>query len=109
MQIGVIGVGLMGNAIMKKVAAPLGWDVDPSRCVNAQHLENVFTQCDCIFLCLPDNQAVQEILQHAPLREGHRIIDTSTGDPKWAEVTGRQLHQRGVRYLEATISGAARK
>ncbi len=42
MQIGVIGVGLMGNAIMKKVAAPLGWDVDPSRCVNAQHLENVF-------------------------------------------------------------------
>ncbi|MFN0077869.1 MAG: hypothetical protein ACKVY0_15545 [Prosthecobacter sp.] len=32
---GIIGMGLMGSALMKMTGADRGWDVDLTRCVNA--------------------------------------------------------------------------
>jgi 3-hydroxyisobutyrate dehydrogenase-like beta-hydroxyacid dehydrogenase len=40
---------------------------------------------------------------------GRIVVDTSTGDPERAAATGRRLAERGICYLDATISGSSRQ
>ena len=61
-RIGIIGMGLMGSAVMKRTGAACGWDLDPSRCVNATTADEVFSRCEVVFLCLPQSGIVREVL-----------------------------------------------
>lgn len=106
-DIGIIGMGLMGSALMRMTGAASGWDVDPARCVDAAGADEVFGRCSMVFLCLPNSDIVREVLAGAPLRSGQIIIDTSTGDPAAMAVLGGQLQEWGVHYLDATISGSS--
>lgn len=109
--IGIIGMGLMGAALTKRLGdagfAIRGWDLDPVRCVNAPTACDVFGHCNRILLCLPNSDIVQNVLREAGLRAGQIILDTTTGDPREMAALGDELAARGVHYLDATISGSS--
>ena len=104
---GIIGMGLMGDALMKMTGATRGWDVDVSRRMNAVTSADVFEHCDVVFLCLPNSDIVRGVLGEAKLRAGQIIIDTSTGDPKEMAALGAELAAKDVHYLDATVSGSS--
>lgn len=109
--IGLIGMGLMGGALEKRLHAAgfviRGWDLDASRCVDAVTAADVFGHCDRIFLCLPNSAIVREVLGQAALRQGQIVIDASTGDPVEMAALGTDLAAKGVHYLDATVSGSS--
>lgn len=105
--IGIIGMGLMGSALMKMTGVHRGWDVDASRCMNAVVADDVFGHCDIVFLCLPNSDVARSMVRDAKLRPGQIIIDTSTGDPIEVAALGAELAAHGVHYLDATVSGSS--
>lgn len=106
-SIGIIGMGLMGSALMQMTKARCGWDIDAVRCVNVATAAEVFAQCDVVFLCLPHTGTVREVLGSVVLRPGLVVIDASTGDPQEMAAVGDELARQGVHYLDATISGSS--
>lgn len=105
--LGIIGMGLMGSALIKMTGASRGWDIDPALGVNAQSAAEVFAHCDRVFLCLPNSTIAREVLDGAILRPGQIIIDASTGDPRDMAALGARLATQGVHYLDATVSGSS--
>ncbi len=129
--VGLVGLGLMGMALAERLhvsAAPLrvgggldvwGYDIDPAR--NdllvaaggkvAASAADVASACSRILLSLPDSDVVEVVLAEMgpSLIAGQIIIDTSTGDPERAVAVGRRLAERGVHYLDATISGSSQQ
>lgn len=106
-SLGVIGMGLMGSAVMKMTGAGRGWDVDANRCVNASTANDVFEHCAVVFLCLPNSDIVREVLCCAALKPGQILIDTTTGDPGEMAALGGELKAQNVHYLDATVSGSS--
>jgi 3-hydroxyisobutyrate dehydrogenase-like beta-hydroxyacid dehydrogenase len=104
---GIIGMGLMGSALMRMTAAVRGWDIDATRCVNAAVADDVFGHCGIVFLCLPNSDIVRSVLRGANLRPGQIIIDTTTGDPREMAALGAELAAKDVHYLDATVSGSS--
>ncbi|MCB1275213.1 NAD(P)-dependent oxidoreductase [Prosthecobacter sp.] len=105
--VGIIGMGLMGGALMRMTGASRGWDVDATRCVNAFTAADVFDHCAVVFLCLPNSDIVRSVLSDAKLRAGQILIDTTTGDPRDMAALGAELAEKGVHYLDATVSGSS--
>ena len=124
--IGLVGIGLVGTALAEHLLARgfsvVGFDIDPSRMVFLEGLggtaadgpEEVARQCRRVFLSLMTTDIVREVVEgeNGLLRADpppRFIIDTTTGTPEeTAELAGR-LARRGVRYLDATISGSSRQ
>jgi 3-hydroxyisobutyrate dehydrogenase-like beta-hydroxyacid dehydrogenase len=104
---GIIGMGLMGSAVLKMTGASRGWDVDATRCVNAATANELFEHSDAVFLCLPHSGVVREVLSKATLKPGLILIDTTTGDPAEMAALGAEMAAKGVNYLDATISGSS--
>ncbi len=104
---GIIGMGLMGSALMRMTEAARGWDIDAGRCVNAATANEVFEHSDVVFLCLPNSKIAREVLNAASLKPGLILIDTTTGDPTEMAALGAELAAKGVHYLDATISGSS--
>lgn len=119
--IGLIGVGLMGTAIAERLLkhgyALTGWDLNPDQRAQltriggraAESIEAIFAGCDFVVLSLPSDEVVRGVLdEHAlHLRAGQCIIDTSTGDPNAVRALAQSLQQRGIEYLDATVSGSS--
>lgn len=121
--IGLIGLGLMGIALAERLLAggfdTWGYDIDQGRNdlfrrtggKPASSAAAVASACKRILMSLPDSDVVQVVLTSMgpSLAQGQIIIDTSTGDPEHAVATGRRLAERGVCYLDATISGSSQQ
>ncbi len=121
--IGLIGVGLVGMALAERLRAGgltlWGYDIDPHRNellaqlggMAASSAAGVATACNRILLSLPDSDVVEDVLDDMGpnLVAGRIIIDTSTGDPQRAVAIGHKLTERGVQYLDATISGSSQQ
>jgi len=111
----------MGMALARKLIEGgfqvRGFDLDPERVrafrqlggITAPNAANVAARCPRILLSLPDSRVVKTVLaEMGPhLTRGQVIVDTSTGDPAAAREVGRKLARRGIRYLDATISGSS--
>lgn len=118
---GLIGLGLMGMALAERLLGggleTWGYDIDTNR-------NNLFRQfggrpvssaaeiatgCRRILLSLPDSSVVESVVSSISpsLTPKQIIIDTSTGDPEKALAMGHRLAERGVCYLDATISGSS--
>ncbi len=109
----------MGQALARRFVAGgfevVGWDVSESCRValaqlggrTGESVDEVLASCDRVVLSLPDSKIVREVLHSATLRNGQIIIDTSTGDPDDAVAMASELSAKGVRYLDATISGSS--
>ena len=70
---------------------------------------------DVIFLCLPDTEAVMEVLLDDEtglldvLREGQVIVDCSTIDYFSAQELGEMFEEQGIEYIDAPVSGHREK
>ena len=97
----------------------IGWDIDPDRLAALRTLggtpgggiAGVVGSCDRVVLSLPSDETVAEVLHSADdvLHVGQSIIDTSTGAPAAAVERALRLSQRGVEYLDATVSGSSQQ
>ena len=117
--VGLIGVGLMGSAMVERLVGGgvqvLGWSRSPDSRATLEKLGGkvlndageVFRRCDRVFLSLFDSKVTKELLQQheAALRAGQIVMDTATGDPQDAVTLSRMMAKHGVIYLDATISG----
>lgn len=111
----------MGSALAERLLqrgfGVVGWDIrserrDELRRVGGRTAErcgDVFAACMRVVLSLPNLDIVSQVLHENDgcLKEGHFLVDTTTGSPKQAEALGKQLASRGVFYLDATVSGSS--
>ncbi len=119
--IGVIGLGLLGSALAKRLLgagyAVVGYDLLALR---RQELLDaggraiasagqVAAACDTLVLSLPDADVVAAVMRQieTDLRPRQLVIDTTTGDPVGSAALGHALAQRGVGFLDATIAGSS--
>lgn len=125
-KIGLVGLGLVGTAIAESLIAQqfevVGFDVNPER---RQKLEKSGGKCatspaqvansvERMILSLPDTDVVLQAVEgpggipEAQSLPTH-IIDTTTGDPDETISLARRLAQRGIAFLDSTISGSSRQ
>lgn len=118
--IGVIGLGLVGNAIAERLLAAghevVGFDVVGARNVELQALggrpvnsaADVIQACNQVVLSLPTSGIVHDVLSTLPADlAGKTLIDTTTGEPEAMEQIGNFVKDRGADYLVATIAGSS--
>ena len=121
-RIGIVGLGSMGAGIahnlMKKsyalrVFARQSAAAAPFVQAGAQAFSSAAATargCDIVFLSLPDAAAVEAVLfgdegLAQGLRPGSYVVDTSTIAATSARQFGVRLHERGVSFLDAPVSG----
>lgn len=118
---GMVGTGNMGGRMTRRMVAAghqvLAVDADPARAAAsgaraAASLAELAARCDVIMLSLPDSSVIETVVrgpgglgEHA--RDGQVLVDLSTADPKSTRALHGELAARGVRYLDAGISGGA--
>ena len=123
-RIGLIGIGLVGTALAENLISAgfevAGYDIDPARCANlaelggtpAANAGQAAAGRGRVVLSLMNSEIVRQVLEgpagvlqaDSPPRF---VIDTTTGDPQMAEEFARKLSQRGIFFLDATISGSS--
>lgn len=118
--IGLIGVGLVGSALVERFMRVnrrvIGYDVSPERQRDlialgghaASNADEVFAAADLVVVSLPTSEVATRVLEAVgvPLT-GKTIIDTTTGEPEQMASLGLRLSARGARYLDATIAGSS--
>ena len=119
--IGLIGVGLLGNAIALRLSlggiSPIVFDGDPLKMdslttppfVKSKDAVEVFASSKVVFLCLPDSKIVNQVI-HAnlsSLTKGMIIFDATTGNPKDTIALALELSAMGIQYLDTTVSGSS--
>jgi len=125
MKVGIIGTGRMGKPMAKNILKA-GYSLT----IYARHPEkvkdlesegaklvsspaDVGAMSECIVLSLPFDPEVEEVVSGGKgilvgASPGTLILDTTTGTPKAAIEIGARVAKKGVRYLDAPISGGVK-
>ena len=123
MKVGFIGTGTMGqpmvNNLLKKGFAVVGYDVAPAALEAALRLgaapagsaAEAAKQGDLVITMLPSSAHVESaylgpggVLEG--VARGRLCVDMSTIDPGTSRRVAARLRERGVRFLDAPVSGA---
>ena len=121
--VGVVGIGLVGQALVERLRAAhikvLGFDIDAARRevlraangVVAASANDVFGSCDNVVLALPDGGQTAAVVREAMavFTPGSLVVDCGTGDPEQAVALAVRLAARGVRVLDAPLSGSSQQ
>ncbi len=116
--VGLIGLGLMGTALTERLLEHgfrvLVWNrsrekAGPLIARGAEWSDNPLAACERIIISLYTTEVVEEVLRQmdSGLHTGQIIVDTTTGEPEQTAALGARLAARGVRYLDAPISGSS--
>ncbi len=117
-QIGVVGLGLMGTALTERLLEH-GYHVavwnrsrekaEPLIGRGATWSDNPLAQCERVIISLYTTEVVEAVLARFDdgLHAGQVLLDTTTGEPEQTGALGARLAARGVRYLDAPISGSS--
>jgi 3-hydroxyisobutyrate dehydrogenase-like beta-hydroxyacid dehydrogenase len=125
-HIGLVGLGLVGTAIAERLLAQqfavVGFDIDSTKCDQLEELGGkaagspgeVAQETDRVILSLPDTQIVRQVVEGpsgivAAKTPPTHIIDTTTGDPEETIALAKRLAERGIYFLDATISGSSQQ
>jgi 3-hydroxyisobutyrate dehydrogenase-like beta-hydroxyacid dehydrogenase len=125
-SIGLVGLGLVGTAIAESLLAQqfdvVGFDISPERCHQLERsggrsvssAADVANRVERVILSLPDTDAVRQVVEGpAGILEAEslptHIIDTTTGDPEETMSLAQRLAERGITFLDSTISGSSRQ
>lgn len=122
MKIGFIGLGIMGypmslnlvkagfNVVVYTHKEAIMDELAAVGATKASSLADLSEQCDVIITMLPDSPQVKEVvlgpdgvMDHA--KPGSIVIDMSSIDPSQSKLIGAALHQKGIRMLDAPVTG----
>src|SRR5690349_1630902 len=119
MQIGWIGLGIMGSrqavhlrraghelTVWNRTAATAQAWADEHGATVASSPAAVAEHAEVVFSMVVDGPQVQEVLLPAA-REGVLFCDMSTIGPGWTRSIGEQLAQRGARLVDAPVTGSS--
>jgi 3-hydroxyisobutyrate dehydrogenase-like beta-hydroxyacid dehydrogenase len=117
-SVGLIGLGLMGTAITERLLEHgyrvLVWNRTRAKAESliargAQWSDNPLAACDRVIISLYTSDVVESVLEQMRdgLHAGQIVLDTTTGEPAQSAALGARLATRGVRYLDAPISGSS--
>jgi 2-hydroxy-3-oxopropionate reductase len=121
-KIGFIGVGFMGKPmslnLLKAGYRIIAYDINPKTLQELQEKKaSIATSCkevaaesDIIITMLPNSEDVEQaILGEAGVVEGVKpksiVIDMSTIDPRISRKIAKALSKKGVKMLDAPVSG----
>lgn len=121
MQVGLIGIGLVGTAIAERLLAAdysvVGYDIDVTAAARLAKLgghpresaAEVVAACETVLLSLPTSGDVLRVLADCAgaIHAGQLFIDTTTGSADDAVRAGELCESRGANYVEATILGSS--
>lgn len=122
MEVGYVGLGMMGGAIARRMRvnklALRVFDLAPERVsalaeaggVPAQNLRALASASDMICLCLPTSVEVRAAIfgedgLAAGLKPGSLVVDMTTGDPLATKAMAKELAAKGVEMIDAPVSG----
>jgi len=117
-SIGLLGLGLMGTAITERLLEHgyrvLIWNrtrakAEPLIARGAEWSDNPLAACERVIISLYTSDVVESVLEQMRdgLHAGQIVLDTTTGEPAQSAALGARLAARGVRYLDAPISGSS--
>jgi 3-hydroxyisobutyrate dehydrogenase len=122
MNVGYVGLGSMGGAIVKRMLVnkqPLRvFDLDPKRisemaeagATAAQSGAALAEMSDVVCLCLPTSENVRQAIfgengLAKGLKPGTIVADMTTGDPLQTKAMAAELAKSGVTLIDAPVSG----
>ena len=118
LRVGVIGLGLMGTAIVDRLLKsrfiPYVWNrtrekAEPLVDRGAVWSDNPIADCDRVIVSLYSSEVVESVLLplKGSVRQGQIVIDTTTGDPEQSVKWEQRLAAVGANYLDSPISGSS--
>lgn len=120
--VGVIGLGLMGNALAERFRLGglrvVGFDPraecrDRLTAIGGEavtSVREVFAATRTVVFSLPASDVTWAVITEAgDSVRGATVIDTTTGDPDATEDAGRHLVNVGCDYLDATLTGSSER
>jgi 3-hydroxyisobutyrate dehydrogenase-like beta-hydroxyacid dehydrogenase len=121
--VGMLGLGLMGSAMSGMLAAAgyqvVGFDVEPARCREhedrggevADSTAAVAKQCPVIVVSLPNAAISRQACEEAAAAAAPTtlFLDTTTVAASDSQAIAQMMTGRGMRYLDATVSGNAKQ
>ncbi|MBM4045314.1 MAG: NAD(P)-dependent oxidoreductase [Planctomycetes bacterium] len=124
-EIGLVGLGLLGSVLAERFVAAgfrvVGYDIDATRfgALAALGLLRAHSPCDVaqkakrIVLSLPNSDVVETVVEGKDgivfgATSETVIIDTTTADPVRTAKLAERLRERGIAFVDATISGSSR-
>lgn len=122
MQIGFIGIGLMGLPMGRRLLAAghrlTVWNRSPEKCTPllsegatlATTIQSLAAAVDVVMICVSDTAAVADILQGsdgllAGLKAGSTVVDFSSIDPDATRSFAAQAAAKSAQWLDAPVSG----
>ena len=120
-KVGFIGLGIMGKPMAKNLIkaghqlviyndSGAADELKGEGAEGADSYKAVAEQCDIVITCLPNSPEVEEVYRGdegllAGAGEGDLLIDMSTISPLVTKELAREASERGVKTLDAPISG----
>lgn len=125
-RVGFVGLGAMGLPMARNLAraghALTLFDADPDRLAAAAaetggtaaaDLADLAADVEAVILMLPDGRTVRRVLIEDGLAEalsdGVLAIDMSSSDPQGTRALGAELSARGLRFMDAPVSGGVKR
>lgn len=122
MNLGFVGMGIMGSAMAQnllRAGYPVTvWNRTRARCADAEQagatvaasLPDLARACDIIFLCVSDTPDVEAVLFGdgglvEGLGPGKAVVDMSTISPEATIEFAKRINALGCDYLDAPVSG----
>lgn len=125
MNIGFIGVGVMGSAMARHLGEAghnlALYDIDPAAVARTLAIVPDSRQCsnprevaavsEVVFTMLPNGEVVREVVLAedgllAGFQTGSILVDTSSAEPWLTQQTAQRLSEKGVDMIDAPVSGA---
>jgi 3-hydroxyisobutyrate dehydrogenase len=131
-KIGFVGIGAMGTPMAANLAKAgyklVVYDVNIARTAElasthevevASDISDLGLQCGTIITMLPDDKAVRKALCGenenvqscvlANLKSGSTVIDMSSSSPVSTRQLGASLEARGIKFIDAPVSGGVKR
>ena len=118
MRIGVVGLGHMGVPMTARLVAAghevRGFDVDPAARARAgasavETLQEAAAETDAVVLMLATSAIVRQVVLNEGLLDavepGGLVVDMGSSDPTQTRELAAEAGRRGIRYVDAPVSG----
>ena len=123
-RVGIVGIGLMGSAISGNLLDAgyevQGFDLDGKRVdefverggISAESPSAAADGVNWLITSLPTSDIVREVIFGnngimESAKEGLILADATTSRPEDSERLGKELAEKGIRFLDAAVSGTS--